>query len=98
VGPKDGNEWVPCAIENALAWSSIVFRLIPCHSSKSGNGRRMNRKIPLRTVGRPETGAGYIRQHVQVGGWHLRNCVHRLRAIGSAEDALAAVIQRCAFL
>src|SRR5260370_1284130 len=49
-----------------------------------GNDRRMNRQIRLRTVGRPKTDAGDVRQHVVVAGWHLRNGVYKLRAIRAA--------------
>ena len=57
----------------------------------------MNRQIRLRTVRRPKTGAGDVRQNGVVSRGHLRNSVNRLRAISGAEDVRAGVIQDANF-
>ena len=51
-----------------------------------GNDRRMNRQIRLRTVRRPEAGAGDVRQRGVVSCRHLRDAVHGLGTIGSCRE------------
>ena len=54
--------------------------------------------ITLRTVGRPKAGAGHVGQHGQIGCWHLRNGVHRLSTVGTAQKAPASVVEGRIFL
>ncbi len=71
-------------------------RLIPCHSGSTANDRRMNRQIryeSLRTVRRPETEAGYVRQRGVVGCRHRWNGINFLGTVGSSQQAVAAVVK-----
>ena len=58
----------------------------------------MNRQIRLRTVRRPEAGAGHIGQRVVVGRLDLRDAIHGLSTVGSAEEAIARVVKDRTFL
>jgi hypothetical protein len=53
----------------------------------------MNRQIRLRTVRRPKTGAGDVRQHGVVTRRYLRNGIDRLNTVFGAEEVRACVIQ-----
>jgi hypothetical protein len=53
----------------------------------------MNRQIRLRTVRRPKTGAGDVRQNGVVSRFHLRNRVDRLHTVSGAEEVRARVVE-----